>query len=103
MNPVIKVILVDDEIQAISNLENLLAIYPKIQILGKITQPSKAVPLIIKLDPDLVLIGIQMSEKNGFEIINELQIKAVIQRSFLSPDLTIMQLKPYGLLFLITL
>ncbi len=75
MNPVIKVILVDDEIQAISNLENLLAIYPKIQILGKITQPSKAVPLIIKLDPDLVFIGIQMSEKNGFEIINELTNK----------------------------
>jgi len=71
-NPIFSTILIDDEIQAISNLERLLIFYPQIKIVDKFTDPVESVPIIIESNPDLVFIDIQMPGKDGFEIVNEL-------------------------------
>jgi len=68
----IRIIIVDDEIQAISNLENLLSVNPSIRIIKKITDATKAVPIIIENKPDLLFLDIQMPGKSGFEIVRKL-------------------------------
>ncbi|MCX6246159.1 MAG: LytTR family DNA-binding domain-containing protein [Bacteroidetes bacterium] len=69
---IITAILIDDEIQAIANLDGLLNEYPRIKVLDKITDPAASLMKIVELDPDLIFIDIQMPEKNGFEIVSEL-------------------------------
>jgi two-component system, LytTR family, response regulator len=75
MNSPITAIIVDDEILAIANLESLLSTYPRIRVVKKITDPTKAIPLIIENKPDLLFLDIQMPGKSGFEIVSELSLE----------------------------
>jgi two-component system LytT family response regulator len=71
----ISTFLIDDEISALENLEQLLAGYAFIKILGRITESSGAVETIIQHRPDLLFLDIQMPGKSGFEIVSELTQK----------------------------
>jgi two-component system, LytTR family, response regulator len=68
----IRTIIVDDETNAIENLENLLSSYPDISIERKINDPADAIPMILELKPGLLFLDIQMPGKSGFEIIRDL-------------------------------
>ena len=72
----IRTIIVDDEINARESLEILLSRYfpNKFLILAKCGNVDYAVEEIKRHKPDLVFLDIQMPDKNGFELFNELSV-----------------------------
>jgi two-component system LytT family response regulator len=72
-------ILVDDELGAITNFQKLIGIYcPKIQIIATADSAEQAAALINKLLPEVVFLDISMPDKNGFELLNMLQVIPLI-------------------------
>lgn len=66
----ITAVLVDDEPKAIDNLKILLKGFCKnVKILGTATSVDKAIPIIEKVQPDVVFLDIEMPKKSGFELI----------------------------------
>ena len=68
----IRTILVDDERLARQELTGLLKAYPDIEIIGEAGNSDEAIDLIETLRPDLLFLDIQMPEKTGFELLEEL-------------------------------
>lgn len=69
----ITTIIVDDEINAIQNLSEDLNAYPDINILETTTSALKAQKSIIKLQPDLLFIDIEMPKINGIDLLKEIR------------------------------
>ncbi|MCH7399208.1 LytTR family DNA-binding domain-containing protein [Belliella sp. DSM 107340] len=69
-----KVIIVDDELHAQEILsESIKKFFPgKFEIVAKCFSADDAFVEIQKYDPDLVFLDIQMPQKNGFELLEEL-------------------------------
>ncbi len=66
-------LIVDDELNAISNLKNLIAAYcPSIKVIDTATSADAAISLIYNLKPDVLFLDISMPRKNGFELLNNL-------------------------------
>lgn len=64
----IRAILVDDEQPARDRLRMLLSAIPDVTIVGEAEDGEEAVGLIARLNPDLVLLDIQMPGRSGFEV-----------------------------------
>jgi two-component system LytT family response regulator len=68
----IRTILIDDEHLAIAELTHMLALHADIEIVGKAQDADVALQLIKSEKPDLIFLDINMPEKNGFEMLAEL-------------------------------
>lgn len=69
----IRTILVDDEIDSIRVLQRLLEAYcPNVNIIGTANGVDSALELISETRPDLVLLDIEMSQGNAFDLLNQL-------------------------------
>lgn len=68
----IRTIIVDDEEACIKKLSNDLALYPEIEIVATTTSSQKAKSLILKSQPDLLFLDIEMPGINGLELLNEI-------------------------------
>lgn len=69
----INTILVDDEIGSIRILQRLLKSYcPNVNLLGTASEVGAAFHLISECKPDLVLLDIEMSKGNAFDLLNRL-------------------------------
>lgn len=66
------VILVDDEIWALRDLENLLAPYPNYRILESFTNSKKALDAILSMHPDVVFTDLRMADLDGRDLINRI-------------------------------
>jgi two-component system LytT family response regulator len=71
-NRKIKAIIVDDEPPARRNLRALLKSVPDIELVKECGNGRDAVSCILKLEPDLVFLDVQMPEMNGFEVLEHL-------------------------------
>lgn len=71
----IKVIIIDDERHAQESLELMLLRYfpNKFQILAKCSSVDEGVVHISKSKPDLVFLDVQMPQKNGFTLFEQLK------------------------------
>jgi two-component system, LytTR family, response regulator len=69
MSPPIRVLVVDDEPIARSGMITLLARDPELSVVGECGDGLSAVSAIGELDPDLVLLDVQMPEADGFEVL----------------------------------
>src|SRR5688500_3498248 len=68
-----RAIIVDDEINNIHNLQLLLQLHcPSVQVIAMATSADEAERLILSKKPDLVLLDIQMPERNGFDLLRSL-------------------------------
>jgi DNA-binding LytR/AlgR family response regulator len=65
-------IIIDDEPEAITNLEKLAQGVAGLTIAGSTTKPEKALSLFLKARPDLLFLDIQMPGMNGFDVLKEL-------------------------------
>ena len=72
MNPR-KVIIIDDERLARVELKRLLVDFPKLQVIAEASNADEGIRLIQSLKPDLVFLDIQMPEKSGFDMLEELE------------------------------
>lgn len=68
----IRTILVDDERLARQELTGLLQGHSDIDLIGEANNADEAIELIEQLKPDLIFLDIQMPEKTGFELLEEL-------------------------------
>jgi two-component system LytT family response regulator len=77
MNPLIRVLIVDDEEPARRKLARLLADHPEVQVVGQAVSGTSAVDAIRTLTPDLVFLDIQMPEGTGFDVISAIGVEAM--------------------------
>lgn len=68
-----KALIVDDERLARVELHRLLAAHPEIEIVGEASNGQEALDAIAALEPDLLLLDIQMPGISGFELLERLE------------------------------
>jgi two-component system LytT family response regulator len=64
-----RVLIVDDEHLARALLREYLSAHPDLEIVGECANGFEAVKAIGELDPDLVVLDIQMPKLDGFEVV----------------------------------
>ncbi|MEO9209513.1 MAG: response regulator [Ginsengibacter sp.] len=69
----IKVVIIDDERLARSELKRLLRDFPDVEVAGEASNATEGIEKIETLNPDLVFLDIQMPGKTGFEMLTELE------------------------------
>jgi two-component system LytT family response regulator len=69
----VKAVIVDDEPLARRRLKTLLSADPEIDLIAICANGFEAVTSIKQLSPDLVFLDVQMPEKDGFQVIEELR------------------------------
>lgn len=69
----LKVILIDDERLARSELKRLLQEFPDVEIISEATNANEGIEKIETLNPDLVFLDIQMPGKTGFDMLTQLE------------------------------
>ncbi|NBV14231.1 MAG: response regulator [Sphingobacteriia bacterium] len=75
----INTLVIDDERLARQELRSLLTAFPEINIVGEAENVDEGISLIEKHSPQLIFLDIQMPEKTGFDLLEELiQIPLVI-------------------------
>ena len=70
--PPLRVLVVDDEDLARQRLRALLSQRSDFEIVGECATGADAVKEIRGIRPDLVLLGVQMPELDGFDVISEI-------------------------------
>ena len=71
--PVRRVMVVDDEPPAVERMVELLGADPWVQVVGCESRPGRVVERCRELNPDLVMLDIQMPGMNGLELARELR------------------------------
>lgn len=69
-----RTIIVDDERLARKELSGLLSKFEHIEVVGEFGNADEALAGIEQLKPDLIFLDIQMPGKNGFELLDELEV-----------------------------
>lgn len=69
-----KALVIDDERLARKELISLLNNYPTIEIVGEAVNADDAQEKITTLNPELLFLDIQMPGRNGFELLEELDV-----------------------------
>lgn len=68
----IRIVLVDDEQRAINRLKILLNDFKEVEIIACYEQPKDALQGILNMQPDLVLLDVEMAAISGLEIAEEI-------------------------------
>lgn len=63
-----RVIIVDDEAAAISNLREVIDAFDALEVIAEVMDGSAAITEIRRLGPDVVFLDIEMPEVGGFEV-----------------------------------
>lgn len=69
----LKVVLIDDERLARSELKRLLQEFSDVEVIGEAANATEGIEKIESLNPDLVFLDIQMPGKTGFEMLADLE------------------------------
>ncbi|MCF6170217.1 MAG: LytTR family DNA-binding domain-containing protein [Bacteroidales bacterium] len=69
----VKAIIVDDEKTARFLLFELLKEIEGVEVVGSYAGVDEAVAVILKQEPDIVFLDVQMPGKNGFELLHEIK------------------------------
>lgn len=67
-----KALIVDDERLARKELNTLLRQFPEVEVIGESNNADEAREMVEKYRPDLIFLDIQMPEKSGFDLLEEL-------------------------------
>lgn len=68
-----RAILIDDELLTLDFLERKLNQLSKINVIGKYTNPHEGLIAVIKEEPDIVFLDIEMPETTGMTLAKEIQ------------------------------
>jgi len=67
-----KALIIDDSQLARQELKHLLKSFDQVQVLGEAENAEQALQLIEETQPELIFLDIQMPDKDGFELLEEL-------------------------------
>lgn len=79
-----RVLIVDDEPLARKGLKKLCERDPDIEVVGECADGRAAVAAIEQIEPDLLLLDIQMPSMNGFEVLSAVGLDRVPQVIFVT-------------------
>lgn len=71
----LRALIVDDEAVARRRLSRLLAERDDVEVIGECSGGRAAVERIRELEPDLVLLDVQMPDLDGFEVLKQLDLE----------------------------
>jgi len=71
-NP-ITAMIVDDSKASINLLQSLLKEIQSISLIATATSADEALPLIVKREPDLLFLDVEMPSKTGFDLVEDLR------------------------------
>jgi two-component system LytT family response regulator len=71
----IRALIVDDEVNARQGIRTLLGRDPELEVVGECGDGHAAVESIERLAPDLILLDVQMPHKNGFEVLEAIDLE----------------------------
>jgi len=74
----LKALIVDDEWLVRHELQTMLQAYPEIQVIGEASDVNQASCIIDEENPDVIFLDIEMPGKNGFDLIEQCNIKCSI-------------------------
>lgn len=74
----IKVVFADDELPAREKLSHQLSLMENIEVVGVATNGKEAISMINELEPEVVLLDIQMPEVDGLELVDLLSYQPII-------------------------
>lgn len=77
MTDLLRVLIVDDEPLARRHLRTILNSDPDVTIVGEAANGRDAIDLIAKLNPDIVLLDVQMPEVDGFSVVAQLDAEHI--------------------------
>ena len=69
--PSVRTVVVDDEPLARAGMRKLVSATPGFEVVGEAGECRSAVEAICRLDPDLILLDVQLPGEDAFEIIRE--------------------------------
>jgi two-component system LytT family response regulator len=72
-----RVLIVDDELMTRQRVRRYLRNEPNIEILADCVNGAQAVAAIKECPPDIVFLDVQMPEKDGFQVIQEIGVKTM--------------------------
>ena len=70
-----KVVVVDDSVLLRERLISMISELPGIKTIGQAQNSSQALSALQKLNPDVVILDIRLSEGNGIEILQQIKKK----------------------------
>ncbi len=82
MNTLIKTIIIDDEPGCIDRLHKDLEAFPEIRVVETVSSAERAKEVVIRHQPDLLFLDVEMPGSNGIEILQEIQ-------AFASPSMCV--------------
>lgn len=68
----LKVVLIDDERLARSELRRMLEEFSDIEVIGEAANAAEGIEKVEALNPDLIFLDIQMPDKSGFDMLSQL-------------------------------
>ena len=68
----IKILVVDDHISVRKELRKVLNRNPQIEVVGEASGGKEALDLSKRLDPDVMLLDVEMPDMNGYEVAKRL-------------------------------
>lgn len=76
-NKTIKTVLIDDDSRALNRLKILLTHFKEVEVVAQFDNAEQGLAYILKTEPDLVLLDIEMPQKTGIEIAETLNKQAI--------------------------
>jgi two-component system LytT family response regulator len=73
-----RAIIIDDERLARKELTNLLKEFPEIELIDEAVNADDAYEKILKLEPELIFLDIQMPDKTGFDLLEMLDKTPIV-------------------------
>lgn len=94
----IRIVLVDDNVEHLSGVRELVNMEPNFEVVGAATGAALGLNLIKKYEPDIVLMDINMPEKDGLSAIIEVEkldinTKVIALTGYDDPDLIFRAIK----------
>ncbi|CCH51330.1 Sensory transduction protein lytT [Fibrisoma limi BUZ 3] len=73
--PVVKAVLIDDELPIRRTLRGLLSPLPEVDVVGEAGNVTEGIDLLIEHKPDLIFLDIKMPVRSGFDLLDELSVQ----------------------------
>ena len=69
----LKVIIADDSALIRERIKNEIKLFHEVIVCGEASNGKEALEMIIKINPDLVILDIRMPEMNGIEVLEKIR------------------------------
>jgi len=73
MMTVMRILLADDSVLILERLQQMLTIFPQVEIVGSLKNGNEALQAIKILKPDLAILDIKMPGLSGLEVLTEIR------------------------------